>query len=94
CLRGTAAGAKVVGVVLRGGGHASRGAGRWNVPRGEVVGVLRLMMEKGDLTAAQGMRGREELQDELGAFLERGKESRDDLVMALGLACWWGRRGV
>ncbi len=94
-LRAELPAAHVVGVVITGAGRPSRNAGRWTAPRGELVGVLRLLIEKGELRAARGMTGFPQLLEELQSFTEHAAHAvHDDLVMALALACWWAHRGV
>ncbi len=81
----------VVGVVATGGHAVTRSEGKWCVPKEDLVAAVRVLLEKGDLVAAAGMRGRAVLEEEMMGFAERGG-GRDDVVMALALACWWGRR--
>ncbi|HBY63961.1 MAG TPA: hypothetical protein DEH78_29410, partial [Solibacterales bacterium] len=61
-LRGEVREARVLGVVLTGGRWTTRGAGRWNVPRREVLGLVQVMLEKGELRLGARMAGREELE--------------------------------
>lgn len=96
-LRAALPGLRVVGVAVTPGSRAARGPGRWGVPSLELAGLLRRMIEQGDLRAAHGMSGWDQLREEMQSFVAAGPSApsgKADLITALGLATWWGRRGL
>lgn len=92
--------APLLPVTITGGDHASRGPDGWRVPKRDLVTALQVVLERGELrvpasldigrtlvTELMDMRVRikESGHDSYGAFRNG---SHDDLVLALGLACW------
>jgi len=90
----------LVPVTITGGEHASSGRDGWRVPKRDLVTALQVALEKGDLRLPAGMEmGRtlmKELMDVWVRISDSGHDSygafrhgsHDDLVLALGLACW------
>lgn len=87
-------------VTITGGDHQSRGEGGWRVPKRDLVTGLQVVLERGELRIPEDLSMGRTLVTELmsmqvrisgnghdayGAF--RSGE-HDDLVLALGLACW------
>ncbi|MBL8211253.1 MAG: hypothetical protein JNK87_11105 [Bryobacterales bacterium] len=88
-------------MMITGGVMASRDSkGMWHVPKEELVTRLQLLLQGKRLRIAKGMRHLDRLVRELESFQmklsEKGKtqygaageSERDDLVMAMALACW------
>lgn len=89
------------GVTLTGGDAVNREGRRYRVPKRDVVGVLVALFQTGRLKVAAGLAEAETLVNELLHFrmtinLATGHDSyeawregiHDDLVFAVGLACW------
>ena len=76
----------------------------WNVPKVDLMGGLRVLLEKGEIKIARDLQGMRVLMRELMDVQarERGLGSvrmgaegfgqHDDLVTAVSLACWMARR--
>ena len=102
-LRAAALECTLIAVTITGGEHAARGPDGWRVPKRDLVTGLQVVLEMGELRMPAGMAMGRELVGELmgmrvkvsaGGHEMYGAEGRgvhDDLVLALGLACW-GRR--
>lgn len=93
-------GARVVGAMITSGERARMEGGWVWVPKVDLVGAVGVLLEQGRLRVPVGMAEREQLVREMmgfrmwmgrGGVRYGGKKEHDDLVMALGLACWWGR---
>lgn len=98
----------ITAVTITGGDRARQALGfgvgeHWNVPRRDLLGGVQLLLEKGELKISAGMRDSRTLVRELlrmrrapaggSGRSEAGEpEEHDDLVMALGLACWQASR--
>jgi len=81
------------------GGAAEHHDGRvWHVPKLELMMGLRALLEMEELTISRKMAGVDLLVRELASVKREGKKveskGHDDLVAALALACWRGRRGT
>jgi hypothetical protein len=88
------------------GRRAGYGGGHYNVPKRDLIASVQLALEKGELRISGRLREAsalvEELVDVRKTFRESGRDrvgaegagEHDDLVIALALACWKGRRVV
>jgi hypothetical protein len=95
----------VMGVTITGGNHAVRRRDGWRVPKRDLVTCLQVALEEGMLRMPAELAMGRELAGELTGmrvrFTGRGHDtygagrsgSHDDLVLALGLACWGKRFG-
>lgn len=103
-LRGAGLGCEVTAVVMTGGeGENSRGGVRC-VPKLDLVAGVQVLLERGELKIARGMKQAGALVRELVDVKARlggsgrvrvgadGAGEHDDLVMAVALACWRARR--
>lgn len=103
-LRQSRLGCELSPVVITGGQHKNWNGGMWHVPKQDLVAVLQVLLEKGELRIAKRMRETGPLVKELvdmrmtmkktgrarmGAV---GPGQHDDLVMAAALACWQAKR--
>jgi len=91
-------------VTLTGGGLAHGDGIRWNVPKKDVLTSVLLLLEQGKLKIAGNLRETPRLFQELtqvdlrfrpGGRIQMaadGAGEHDDLVMAVALACWVGRK--
>jgi hypothetical protein len=87
-------------------GGPAYGGGHYNVPKRDLIASVQLALEKGELRIAQALREADALVEELVDVRKTARESgrdrvgaerageHDDLVIALALACWKGRRVV
>lgn len=84
---------------------AQREHGYWSVPKAEIVNSLIVMEHKGFLALDREARIVKQLFKQLGTFQMRITKSahqtfgargghHDDLVMSLGMACWWALRAA
>ncbi len=82
---------EVRAVVITGGAREHQSGNVWYVPKRDLIGGLQLLLEKGDVRIAKGLRDVgalvRELVDMRSATLQ-GAAEHDDLVMAVALACW------
>jgi hypothetical protein len=95
----------MVPVTITGGEHAARGPDGWRVPKRDLVTAVQVALELGELRLPAEMPlGRAlvtELMDMRVKISDSGRDtygafrngSHDDLVLALGLACWRAGRG-
>jgi hypothetical protein len=76
-------------------GERAHGEGeRWHVPRRDLLAGLEVLLEYGELKICRRLGEAERLVRELTSVRMRGGGSEhDDLVMAVGLACWRARDG-
>jgi hypothetical protein len=86
-------------VTITGGEQQSSGRDGWRVPKRDLVTAVQVALERGELRLPAGMAMGRELVEELmdmrvkisasghDAYGARGGR-HDDLVLALGLACW------
>jgi len=109
-LRAEGPACDISSVTITGGekesGGAGYGGGHYNVPKRDLIASVQLALERGELRIAKGLRERESLVEELVDVRKTARESgrdrvgaerageHDDLVIALALACWKGRRPV
>ncbi len=103
-LRSGRLGCEVSAVNMTGGERERRSGNVWNVPKRDLMAGLQVLIEKGELKIAQGMKETGRLVRELtdvrltagsGGRLRMGADGageHDDLVMALALACWRAKR--
>jgi hypothetical protein len=87
-------------------GGPGYGGGQYNVPKKDLIVSVQLALEKGELRIAQSLREADALVEELVSVRKTAREGgrervgaerageHDDLVIALALACWKGRRVV
>jgi len=95
----------LLAVTITGGDHPTRGRDGWRVPKRDLVTGLQVVLDNGELRIPEGLpmartlvtelmsmqvKITANLHDAYGAF--RSGE-HDDLVLALGLACWARRFG-
>jgi hypothetical protein len=95
----------LLGVTITGGDQQSRGPGGWRVPKRDLVTGLQVVLEQDELRIPEGLGVGRTLVTELMNMKVRISESghdaygafrsgeHDDLVLALGLACWARRFG-
>jgi hypothetical protein len=109
-LRAEGPACDISSVTITGGekesGGAGHGGGHYNVPKRDLMASVQLALEKGELRIAGTLREAEALVEELvdvrKTYRESGRDrmgadgagQHDDLVIALALACWKGRRVV
>ena len=109
-LRAEGPACDISSVTITGGeketGGAGYGGGHYNVPKRDLIASVQLALEKRELRIARGLRDRDALIEELVDVRKTPRESgrdrvgaersgeHDDLVIALALACWKGRRPV
>jgi len=109
-LRAEGPACDISSVTITGGeketGGAGYGGGHYNVPKRDLIASVQLALEKRELRIARGLRERDALIEELVDVRKTPRESgrdrvgaersgeHDDLVIALALACWKGRRPV
>ena len=79
------------------GGAAQRGVGEWwYVPKPEMLTMVQVMLECGDLRVNKGLRESGRLVREMVCMRARGAGrggEHDDLAMAVGLGCWGSGNG-
>ncbi len=79
------------------GGAVQRSQGEWwYVPKQELLTMLQVAMEMGDLRVMRGMPGRARLVREMISMRRKGDGvggEHDDLAMAVALGCWGMKRG-
>lgn len=101
-----AAGLRPVAITITGGNAVTGAGGGLHVPKRDLASTLQVLLQAGHLTIAAGLPEAATLQRELLAFrvkinLATGHDSyeawregdHDDLVLAVGLACWYARHG-
>jgi len=103
-LRGAGLGCEVAAVTITGGEKESQSGWQWNVPKQDLIAGVQVLLERGELRIAEDLRETGALVQELvdvrmsarGAGRVRlgadGYGEHDDLVIALALACWRGKR--
>jgi hypothetical protein len=103
-LRAARLGCDIVAVTIT-GGQSQTQSGAWaNVPKQDLLAVMQLMLERGELRISRDMKYLGALLQELADFRSRpnlqgrlrlGADAygeHDDLVIALALACWRSKR--
>jgi|ERR1019366_1557139 hypothetical protein len=102
-LRRAGLGRRLVSVTIHGGDKVTVGGG-YGVPKRDIVSTLQLLLQQGRLKIAAGLHDAKALFTELASFGVRISDSghdtygagraneHDDLVNAVGLACWYGQR--
>lgn len=106
-LRSLRIGCRVTGVTIHGGDSVTSdvSTSSLRVPKRDLVSSVQLLIQQRRLKFAETLLGAELLRQELASFrvhisLETGHDSygagrsgeNDDLVLAVGLACWVGER--
>ena len=103
-LRAAEIGCEVIPVIITGGERESRQGSFWHVPKRDLITGVQVLLEKEQLRIARRLPETGPLVRELmdvrteirGAGRARwgaeGCGQHDDLVMAVALACWRGRR--
>jgi len=103
-LRGARLGCDIYPVTITGGERESSQSHGTNVPKQDLIVRLRLLLERGELKIAKNLRGMRMLMRELMDMQAREKSAgglrigadkygqHDDLVIALALACWKGKK--
>jgi hypothetical protein len=104
-LRAAQPGCGLMAVMIA-GGEGERSDGRvWHVGKVDLLAGVQMLLEQGELGIAKGMREAGTLVRELASVKVRyrgsgraqlgaeGVGEHDDLVIALALACWAGRKG-
>jgi len=93
-LRKRAAGVRVMGVTITGGGEAQAVDGGWRVSRVELLNGLAVALENQELAVARCAAG--VLREELRGLRVKGDrvvtEGHDDVVMATALGLWGARK--
>jgi hypothetical protein len=104
-LRGARLGCDIAAVTITGGERQHQKGSVWSVPKRDLLAVVQLMLERGELKIAKGLRELGPLMRELsdvrsmagvGGRVRLGADGfgeHDDLVIALALACWRAKRG-
>jgi hypothetical protein len=93
---------RLVPVVFTGGGRETFSVDRWHVPKRDLMQGLAVLLEGSGLQVEPRLPEGEALRRELrqvrlqisdgGRDLFGGEKEHDDLVMAVALGVWWGRR--
>jgi hypothetical protein len=104
-LRAARLGCDIAAVTITGGDRQHQKGSVWSVPKRDLLAVVQLMLERGELRIARGLRELGPLMRELsdvrstagvGGRVRLGADGcgeHDDLVIALALACWRAKRG-
>jgi hypothetical protein len=98
-LKQAGLGCEITPVTITGGERAHSHAGGWNIPKQDLMAVVQVLLQSGELKIAKEMKGARMLKRELmdvqarmhGGTLRLGAEGagqHDDLVIALALAAW------
>ena len=103
-LRASRPGCPIIPVTITGGDSESQNGSQWRVPKRDLVVGLQVLLEQGRLRIADGLAEGALLLEELRQMRVKmtpsGHErfeawrgsSHDDLVLAVALACWWGKK--
>ena len=99
-FRRTGLGCEVTAVTITGGAAQTKTRSGVKVPKRDLIGIVQLALEKGELKIARRMKEAGALVKELldvrananGSFGAEGTGEHDDLVIAVALACWRARR--
>lgn len=80
-------------VVITAGEKPRQERGRWYVPRRDLIGAIQMLLETEQLRIAKDLRECPTLVRELVGMRVNGEgREHDDLVFAVGLACWVAER--
>jgi hypothetical protein len=105
-LRDARLGCDVASVTITSGEKESQSGQTWNVPKRDLIAGLQVLLERDQLRIAEKLRDAGPLMRELMNVRTRRKENgrerlgadgygeRDDLVVALALACWRAGKAV
>ncbi len=92
-LRSAGLGVSLTTVTITGGERARGQGERWQVPRGDLLAGLEVLLEAGELKICKRLREAERLVRELEAMrFAGGGGEHDDLAFAVALAVWRARR--
>ena len=103
-LRAARLGCDLAAVTITGGERQRQNGGVWSVPKRDLLAVVQVLLERGELKLAKGLRELGPLLRELtdvrstagvGGRVRQGADGcgeHDDLVIALALACWRAKR--
>lgn len=104
-LKGCGLKGQLVPVTITSGRHPTPDEkGGWNVPKKDLVAMMQAALQTGRLKIAAALPEAETLRKELAAFRVKitaaanetfgawREGDHDDLVLAVGLACWWKGR--
>jgi len=99
------AGLRPVSIWITGGDSVNRSGREWRVPKRELASVLQALLQSSRLKFARELRWAEALREELSTFrakinIDTGHASfehwrerdKDDMVLALAMACWYAER--
>jgi hypothetical protein len=104
-LRAARLGCDIAAVTITGGERQRQKGSVWSVPKRDLIAGVQLLLERGELKLAKGLRELGPLMRELtdvratagvGGRVRLGADGcgeHDDLVIALALACWRAKRG-
>jgi hypothetical protein len=104
-LRAARLGCDIAAVTITGGERQHQKGYVWNVPKRDLLAAVQVLLERGELRLAKGLRELGPLMRELtdvrstagiGGRVRLGADGcgeHDDLVIALSLACWRAKRG-
>jgi hypothetical protein len=99
-LRAARLGCDIAAVNITGGDRLHRSGSTWNIPKRDLLAVMQLSLENGDLRIPRDLRHLSSLLRELADFRSTANPSgyvrlgadasgeHDDLVIAISLACW------
>lgn len=99
-LRTARLGCEVTAVTITGGEKATNTGSLWNVPKRDLIAGMQVLLERGELKIAGGMRDTPALMRELmdvrmtssrpghARIGADGEGEHDDLAIAVALACW------
>lgn len=91
-LRAERMGVELIPVTLTGGAHSVRAAGgSWHVPKKEILVGLQGMVARREIEVSSALALRDDFFEEMAAIgrgLRAEGKAHDDMVMAVGLACW------
>jgi hypothetical protein len=105
-LRAARLGCDIAAVTITGGERQHQKGSVWSVPKRDLIAGVQLLLERGELKLAKGLRELGPLMRELtdvratagvGGRVRLGADGcgeHDDLVIALALACWRAKRGT
>ncbi len=103
-LRQARLGCEITAVSITGGERESQSGSVYNVPKRDLMAGVQVMLERGELKIAKGLRESRALVKELMDVKSKqtsggrtrlgadGSGEHDDLVIAVALACWRARR--
>jgi hypothetical protein len=99
-LRAARLGCDIAAVSITAGDRLQRSGSSWNIPKRDLLAVMQLTLERGELRIPRNLRQLSSLLRELADFRSTASASgyvrlgadasgeHDDLVIAISLACW------